>query len=82
MSERVPVTYAQKHWREVLERAEKGERIILTRGRYDVATLGPAPVRPARPCYAMVPTSGTFDDKKVRDLLGTAFPQKRKGSGG
>lgn len=82
MAERVPAGKAQKDWKALLDRAQKGERIVITRDGKDVATLGPVAQQDVTVRVDGVPPAKTwagarYDTPGVRDILSKVNTSKK-----
>ncbi|MBD3141373.1 type II toxin-antitoxin system Phd/YefM family antitoxin [Microbispora bryophytorum] len=78
-------TEASRNFAAVLDEAEHGETIVVTRGGRRIAVIGPAPVAPGRMVKAFLARSaGTLDAEfeadvtaareSVRDEMRTTWP--------
>ncbi|MEO3800101.1 type II toxin-antitoxin system prevent-host-death family antitoxin [Nonomuraea sp. B1E8] len=62
-------TEASRTFAAVLDQAEHGETIVVTRGGKHIAVIGPAPVAPGRMVKAFLARSaGTLDDDFEADV--------------
>lgn len=62
-------TEASRSFAAVLDEAERGETIMVTRGGRRIAVIGPAPTAPGRMVKAFLArTAGTLDDTFEADV--------------
>ncbi|GAB2861204.1 hypothetical protein GCM10022221_71220 [Actinocorallia aurea] len=65
----ISATEASRNFALVLDEAERGETIIVTRGGRRIATIGPAPTAPGRMVKAFLSRSeGSLDEEFGRDV--------------
>jgi prevent-host-death family protein len=65
----VTATEASRNFAAVLDEAERGETIMVTRGGKRIAVIGPAPTAPGRMVKAFLTRSaGTLDDDFETDV--------------
>ncbi|MEU7836824.1 type II toxin-antitoxin system prevent-host-death family antitoxin [Nonomuraea sp. NPDC049129] len=63
-------TEASRSFAAVLDEAERGETIMVTRGGKRIAVIGPAPTAPGRMVKAFLARSaGTLDDDFEADVV-------------
>ncbi|WP_406191606.1 MULTISPECIES: type II toxin-antitoxin system Phd/YefM family antitoxin [unclassified Streptomyces] len=68
----VTATEASRNFASVLDSAERGETIVITRGGKRLAVLGPAPKATGRAMKdALLPYVGTLDDAFEGDVMGS-----------
>jgi prevent-host-death family protein len=73
-------TEASRHFKEVLDRVERGESIVVTRGGRRVAVLGPAPSCPGRAVKDLIRAYRADPEwereiAEVRDLVEVDSPE-------
>lgn len=79
MAERIPAGKAIKEWKALLDRAQRGERIVITRDGKDVATLGPVQQQDIVVRLGAGPAHAPYDTSVTRDILSRAFGKKNRG---
>ncbi|NBE91996.1 type II toxin-antitoxin system prevent-host-death family antitoxin [Nonomuraea sp. KC401] len=62
-------TEASRNFATVLDQAEHGETVVVTRGGKQIAVIGPAPIAPGRMVKALLARSaGTLDEDFEADV--------------